>query len=114
VVATVKSEGEVSREQKQETIKLFESEFHLDNLAATELFSASAFLLNDAVDIVAEVKHILAPCREEFTQEQSQSTVDLLRRVSLLDGVISTVQQQLLDAVSNELIEPIENNGKWS
>lgn len=114
VVATVRSEGEVSREQKQETIKLFEAEFHLDNLAATELFSESAFLLKDAADIVAEVKHILAPSKEKFTHEQSQSTVNLLRRVSLLDGVISTVQQQLLDAVSSELIAPSENNSKWS
>lgn len=114
VLAVLRSEGEISREQKAEAIELFKTEFKLDHPTSVELFSSSSFLLHDTVDIVSEIKHILAPTKALFTPEQSQSSVELIRRASLFDGSISPIQESIINAVSRELSDPAEPQGKWS
>ena len=102
VVAALNTEGEVSREQKAEVIASFESEFNLSSNEAADLFSSSSFLLRGTLDFTAEVKHILAPTLERFTDEQIESVVSLVKRASLLDGVISSAQHELMSAITNE------------
>lgn len=114
IVAALKTEGEVSREQKLETIDIFKKEFNLDNSTATELFSSSSFLLQDVADLISEVRHILAPTKELFSPEQSSSTIDLIKRASLLDGSISDIQYKLIGAVTNALLVSGTREDKWS
>lgn len=114
VVATIKTEGEVTREQKTEVIALFEEKFKLNKQRATELFASSAFLLQDTLDYAAEVKHILAPCQEIFTTEQIESSLELIRSAALLDGEISTTQERLLDAVKSVFEASNSHLEKWS
>lgn len=114
LVAIVKTEGEVSREQKQEIIRLFTSEFKLNNQEAVDLFSASSFMLQAVNDIVHEVKNILAPCKINFSETQAESAIELLTNVSLLDGEISTIQQEIIDATQKELVIGQKPNDKWA
>ena len=103
MVAIAKMEGEISREQKAEIIGLFESEFHLSNTRAVELFSSVSYILQEAVNIVAEVKNILAPCKAAFKSEQVESLVDMLNKIALLEGSVSEEQGLLIAAVKKEL-----------
>ncbi|GAB1264515.1 hypothetical protein NBRC116493_06550 [Aurantivibrio infirmus] len=113
LVASVKTEGEVSREQKQEIIQLFISEFKLTNQDAQDLFAASAFMLQDVNDMVAEVKNILTPNKASFTQNQAESAIELLQKVSMLDGEVSAIQQAIIDGTRKELISETKTKDKW-
>lgn len=114
VVGMIKLEGEISREQKADTIQLFEKEFKLANAQAVQLFSASAFLLQDTVNLIDEVKYIVAPTKEKFTEEQTASLIGILNSAAQLDGKISEPQADLLDAVRKELVSDHIQSGKWS
>jgi uncharacterized tellurite resistance protein B-like protein len=114
VTAAVKTEGEISREQKQEVIGLFEHEFNLEHNAAAELFAASAHLLHDANDIVAEVRPILATSKEHFNSEQVSSLLVLIKQACCLDGALSRVQSELIEAVRWEFTQAAPDNGKWT
>lgn len=114
VVGIIKLEGEISREQKAETIQLFEKEFNLASAQAAELFSSSSFLLNDSMDLTPEVRHIVAPCKSKFTPELRDLLLNMLRFAAELDSPPSELQLALLHAVSAELAPDEFDQGKWS
>ncbi len=114
LLGAVKTEGEISREQKQSLIDIFENEFHLPANAARDLFSATAFMLQDVSDMAAEVKLILTPSLEKFTAEQKQSVLDMLEKVCLLDGDISPEQQAIIDATKNTFRVSNQEPNQWA
>jgi len=113
LLGAIKTEGEISREQKQSLIALFEEKFHLTPNAARDLFSATAFMLQDVVDMAAEVRPILAPSLEKFSTEQRQSVLDMLQSVCLLDGEISDLQQAIIEATEKEFQGTTEEPNQW-
>lgn len=113
VVAIAKSEGEISREQKSQIIDIFVGEFKLPQSKAAELFSASAFMLRDVMNIAGEVRHILMPCQNAFTREQSDSLLQMMNRVAALEGDISDEQHRIISAVAQELAPPPEAQAGW-
>jgi len=114
VTAAIKTEGEISREQKREVIDLFENEFQLDTNAAAELFATSAHLLRDASDIVREVRPILATSRERFSGEQVNALLALLKKACCLDGAPTLIQSELIEAVRWEFTQAVPEHGKWT
>ena len=112
VVAITKLEGEVSREQKQDVIKSFVSEFQVSESKATELYSSSAFLLNDVSNFITEVKNILAPSRSQFDRDKIYSVLSLLDKAAQFDGHISEVQQKFITEVENQF-KGTESGGQW-
>lgn len=99
VVATAKLEGELSIELKRRVFSLFESEFNVSHSRATEMFTASAFMLNDVVNLTREVSHIVAPSKASFTQNQVQSLLKMMDAVSTFEGPASNEQLELVVAV---------------
>lgn len=114
LLGAVKTEGEISREQKQCLIQLFEDKFHLSPATARDLFSATAFMLQDVADMAAEVRLILSPSLEKFSADQQQSVIDMLINVCKLDGEISEVEQAVIDAVKAEFEQSTKSSNEWS
>jgi len=113
LVGIAKIEGEISREQKADIINLFQNEFNLDESKSTELFSASSHMLQDVIDLPAEVKYILAPCKEQFQPNQTESLLKMLVKVASIEHAITDMQSKVITAVENELsVNPVET-GKW-
>lgn len=113
IVGMLKQEGEISREQKAAVIDIFQREFHLDEKQAREVFGSSVYLLKDEINLDQSVPGILAPCRDAFTPEQSESLIALLRQVATLEGEANEVQQRILESVSRELAQPTSGPRKW-
>lgn len=113
VVAMAELDGVVTREHRQEIIALFMSEFGLDQKTAAELYAESSHLLKEVVDIVAEVKNILAPTKMQYEQRHRESLLSMLDHVSSVEGVPTTVQVQLIQAVKKELHIPSVQPEKW-
>ena len=99
VVATAKLEGELSIELKRYLFSLFESEFNVSHSRATEMFTSSAFMLNDAVNLTKEVSYILAPSKASFSQAQVQSLLKMMDKISTFEGPASNEQLELVLAV---------------
>lgn len=113
IVAIVKTEGDISREQKRAILDIFTGEFKQTSSDAADLFGASVFMLNDTMDVRAEVPHILAPSREQFTREQAESLVRQLKKASSLEGEASEVQRGIIAEVERILLPP-EPQGTWA
>ena len=114
LLGAVKTEGEISREQKQSLISLFEKEFRLSSSAARDLFSATAFMLQDVMDMAAEVRPILSPCLEKFTVEQKQSVLDMLHTACTMDGDLNQQQHGIIDATTKVFQVTSEEPNQWA
>lgn len=86
LVATAKCEGEVSAQQKKFLLDAFKNDFHLSDQEASELLIASAYLLRNELYISDQLDKVLERGKKQFTPEQVESTVDLMRRLSWLEG----------------------------
>ena len=113
LVALLTSEGLVSREQKEELIKVFITEFQQTEDNAANYFGSALFLLKDSLDIVPEIPHILAPSKDSFSDEQISSLLSLMKRIALFEGSISDKQNEIISAVENELTKNISKPGAW-
>lgn len=96
IVGLLKQEGEISREQKQAVLEIFENDFHLNKPKAIELFSASVYLVKDEINFDQSVKKILAPSKDSFTPEQAESVVSLLHKIATLEGEATESQQKII------------------
>ena len=106
LLGMAKLEGEISREQKQELLHIFETEFKLGNSQATELFASTSFLLQRENNFLANIHKILAPSKSQFTAEQTESLTELMSRVGKVDSELSVSQRQLIDLVGQALTPP--------
>lgn len=91
VVAIAKQNGDITRETKLEILSLFEKEFGIKRGRAIELYSSSTYLLQGTLNMADEVRHILAPSKEQFNQAHQNKLIDMLNVVSELEG---TTQEQ--------------------
>lgn len=105
LVAMAKLDGDITRESKTEIIALFESRFGLSNQEAVECFASSAYLLRDEINLIGEIKNILAPCSATMSSSQKQSLIDMLDVVGNYDGVLS-VDQSAFKAEVAKVLSP--------
>ncbi|WP_237066894.1 TerB family tellurite resistance protein [Microbulbifer guangxiensis] len=113
LVSVAKAEGEITRELKGYVVKLFKSEFKLDEPRAAELFNSSSYMLSEAGIMEAEVKNILAPSKRLFTESQVQSLLHMLNEVACAEGDVSEAQRAIIAAVEAELIAKQIPSGQW-
>ena len=114
LVATAKCEGEVSAQQKKFLLDVFKNDFHLSDREASELLTASAYLLRNELYISDQLEKVLERGKKQFTPEQVESTVDLMQRLSWLDGEPNTEQVKLVDNTKQLLTLTANAGGTWS
>ncbi len=107
------AENEISREEKTDIIKIFVNEFNLSKNAATELFSASAFMVRGVVSFKDEVKKILTPSKESFSEDNKKTIIEMLINVANLDGEITTHQQDIITEVKKQILSEDGETGSW-
>jgi len=108
-----KCSGEITREQKECILDLFQIEFHLDEDKARELLSSSSFLLKDEDTIIENLKDFLKPSLEKFDHEKKASTLVMLDKVADCEGHRTSKQEEFLSKVSpffQQIPEPVR---KW-
>jgi uncharacterized tellurite resistance protein B-like protein len=108
-----KCSGEITREQKECIIEIFETEFRLDERQAVELLTSSSFLLKDEDHIVENLKSFLKPSLAKFDAEKRQSTLDLLQKVADCEGKRTSKQDEFLNKVSPFFQQIPEPERKW-
>jgi len=108
-----KCSGEISREQKEYILTLFQTEFRLSEDKARELLSSSSFLLKDEDKIIDHLKDYLKPSLAKFDDEKRASTLDLLQKVADCEGNRTGKQEEFLNKLSPFFQETPETQRKW-
>jgi uncharacterized tellurite resistance protein B-like protein len=98
LLGIVKADGEITSEQKQELLAIFQKEFDLSRDRASDLLLASSHLIRDELYLVDRLDKILERSAGRFERATADSLLALMRRMASLDGSINTEQQKLLDA----------------
>jgi uncharacterized tellurite resistance protein B-like protein len=108
-----KCSGEITREQKECLLEIFETEFRLGERQATELLSSSSFLLKDEDKVIENLKSFLKPSLARFDDEKRASTLDLLQKVADCEGTRTSKQEEFLNRVAPFFQPTVETQRKW-
>lgn len=113
LLGVARCDGEVSAQQKNEILAIFQDRFHLDHDAASDLLRAGSHLIRNEVYIVDNVRRILAPAMGAFSSEQIASLLNLMGQVAACDGAINAEQQKLIDTVLAAFNETAKGTRRW-
>jgi len=108
-----KCSGEITREQKECILDLFQIEFHLSEDKARELLSSSSFLLKDEDQIIENLKDFLKPSLAKFDHEKRASTLVMLHKVADCEGNRTSKQEDFLSKLTPFFHETAEPQRKW-
>ncbi|MEO0616092.1 MAG: TerB family tellurite resistance protein [Pseudomonadota bacterium] len=115
IAGTAKADGDMSSEEKAEILRIFEDEFGLSKRDAAALLISSTYLLGKGNELYEQLKRVLKPSQEKFSEEQAESTVALMRLIAQRDGDAHEVKDALITEAEQLLREPHEKaNQKWS
>lgn len=101
IVGIAQLDGDISREQKQAIIELFETEFELSSEKAQALLSSSTFLLNNEQNLIKNTPHVITPSKPHFLTHQINSLLKWMQMIAELDTPINPSQTQLIQAVKS-------------
>lgn len=110
MLAIAKSDGEVTKEEKELILNLFETEFKLSPSEARDLLGSSSHILGNGEDVQSNPKAVLAKSYESFSEEQKVSTINLLNQVAKI-GSSNPEKERLLKSVVGLL--STSNKSKW-
>ena len=113
MLGVAKLEGEISREQKKEILKIFNSEFNLDEKSSSDLFASTSYLLQSENNFLKNIDKVLARSKDSFSEEQAESTIALAERIAKLDSNISHTQQELLNSFARQFHSNQKQIQKW-
>lgn len=114
VVGLAKSDGDISSDEKRSILELFESEFHLSSAEAISLMSSSVYLLGRGEEFKTKLSSIIQPCIGQFTDEQLESTLDMLRKTAALESIEVAVKMEQLKKIESTIRQLRRPAGKWS
>ena len=114
MTAAAKANGDMSAEEKTGILNIFSEEFHLSEKDASGLLISSSHLLGKGEEVRDDLKQVLAHSLNNFTQEQADSAIELITRVTNITGSASGLQSRLIDNASNILRSRGPEHGKWS
>ena len=107
-----KEHGDITRESKLEILSLFEKEFGVKRNRSIEMYSSSVYMLQGALNMADEVRHILKPSKKDFEKNQVTKLVDMLNKVACLEDTTEG-QKAIIKAVEQEFTFKEEQPEKW-
>lgn len=113
LLGTAKCEGEVSSEQKNKLIEIFQEKFHLDEDQASDQLLASSHLLRDEIYIVDNINQLLEKSGPKFNSSQIDSLTELMRNVAKIESPINQEQQKLINATEKYFAKIHKGSTTW-
>lgn len=113
MTATAKADGDMSSDEKALLLSLFQDEFHLSKRDAADLLSASVFLLGKGEEVRNELNKVMQPSLANFTQEQAESILLLLGKISRVDPKGNELKEELVERVRKIFDAQFKPKGKW-
>lgn len=105
--------GDMTSEQKSFLLSVFEQEFHLSGKESAGLLASSAYLLGDGQVLKSDLKKVLKPSLENFSQTQAASTTNILDRLCQLDVNNNELLHEFANDVKQLLEEQFKEKNTW-
>ena len=112
MVATVKADGDMTKEDKALLLQLFESALKLSKKEAAGLLISSTHLLSDGKALRQNVKKFLSPSLVAFSESQASSAITLVEQVAGVTDTRHENTQTLVDQVTL-LLKPQPKEQTW-
>lgn len=103
LLAIATYDGAITRETKNEILKIYTEQFKLGDKLAADLYLASSHLLKNEFDIVANLPRIFTKSKAKFSRAQGESLLQLLEHVAMLDGSVSQDQRAFISGCQSIL-----------
>ena len=113
LTATAKIDGDLSSEEKNDLLRIFEKELHQSSKDASALLVSSIHLLGQSREVFNRPQDVLAPNISKFTASQKKSCIDLLNVIAQVGAPPSQAQKEYMATISSILVPP-ENEESWS
>lgn len=113
MVAAVKSDGDMTKEDKGLLLKLFEDNFRLSKKDAAGLMISSTHLLGDGTEVRENVGKFLSSSKESFTEHQAESALSLISQVVGDPEQTHPNTQQFLQNIKKELLTNSPTKQTW-
>lgn len=113
IVGALKEIGEITTDQKNAVLNIFQTQLHLSESSSKEAFSSAAFMVKDAFNFHQSIKNILAPIIDSFSQDQAQSLIKIVEDVIQLDGKPNEAQLLILKSLNFEFKNMNKEIQKW-
>lgn len=114
LAAIAKADGDMSLEEKNELLAIFEKEFHLSAEDAKSLLISSTHLLGKGDEVRDNTGAVFKPSLESFTEEQANSAIELFNRIASFAEPPSDAQQKLVNNATAVLARVIQAKPKWA
>jgi uncharacterized tellurite resistance protein B-like protein len=108
LVAVAKSDGDMTKGQKEKILSLFSSELNLSDAKARELLGSSVHIFGRGDDVLGNPSRVLSRTMDSFSEEQVASILSMLNQVATAEGEATQTQQKLIKKVA--LAMPNRNN----
>lgn len=114
LLGVAKADGDITSDQKQFLLGLFQKEFELSRDEASDLLLAASHLIRDQIYIADELHRILERSSSKFTTAQVTSLLAMMRSMAVLDGPVNTEQQKLIDATERYFNARFGQTRRWA
>lgn len=108
-----KLDGDISREEKEILLSLFQSEFGKSESEASDLLLSSIYIFGDGEDAKAKPEKIMKRSLEKFSQDQAHSVMSLLNAVKSLDVANADLKEKYVAKVEAVFNQQFDTHGKW-
>jgi uncharacterized tellurite resistance protein B-like protein len=113
LTATAKIDGEISLEEKNGLLKIFEETFKQSGPETSALLRSSTFILGDGEEVYQRPGDVLAQSLDKFSPEQKESTLELLAQVAAIGDAPTTVQRDFIAQIKVALTPGQEEKSGW-
>ncbi len=113
VIGAAKLDGDLSADQKRIIIDQFETRFSLDAKEASGLLGSAAHLLAAPQLVGTQLSGLASKNKERFSEEQTESMLNMMSAVATSDGELSDDQRAYIDEIRSLFATPKESSGTW-
>ena len=114
ILGAAKLDGVISAEQKRVALEQFESTFSLNSQEASELVGSAIHLLGSPQIIDAQIKGLADKNKDCFTNEQTDSMLQIMVTVCTADGSATAEQTALVENLREHFVSPEPSQGTWN
>jgi len=112
--ASVKSDGDMSSEEKSNLLSLFQDEFSMNKKEAAELLLSSSYLLGKGEEVKDNLEKVIKPSIDSFSEHQAKSAIGLLEKICETDTVGSEIKVEFTKKVKSIFDSHFTaQNSKW-
>ena len=113
LTATAKIDGDLSSDEKNELLRIFEEDLHQSSTDASGLLGSSTFLLGSGREVFDKPGDVLLPSLGKFSDAQKKSSIELLKKVAQVGGRSSDTQDAFIAKIVTTMT-PEETSDSWS